>query len=67
MNCDPFSPTKISPAAYVEQAAELLHLPLANDHRAGVIANLERLAATVGPLLEFALPPELEAAPVFEP
>ena len=56
-----------SPAAYVEQAAALLGLPLAEAHRPGVVANVARLAAVAAPLLEFPLPASLDAVPVFVP
>ena len=63
MISDPPNPV----AAYVKHAAVLLNLPLAEEHRSGVVANVERLRAVAAPLLAFPLPPELDAAPVFEP
>jgi hypothetical protein len=45
----------------------LLELPLHPDHRPGVIANLERTAAIAQRVLEFPIPDEIEAAPIFQP
>ncbi len=53
--------------AYVDFAAELLNLPLAEEHRPGVAANLAQLQAIAGPLMEFPLSEAEEPAPVFEP
>lgn len=63
MITDPSNPV----AAYVEHAAALLDLPLAEEHRPGVLANVERLRTVAAPLLSFPLPPELDAAPAFVP
>ncbi len=54
-------------AAYVEQAAALLGLPLAAEHRPGVVANLTQLRAIAGPLMFFALADPVEPAPIFVP
>jgi hypothetical protein len=54
-------------AAYVDQAAALLGLTLAPEHRPGVVASLTLLGEIAGPLLDFPLPETLDAAPVFEP
>lgn|GEM_PF-2164235 len=53
-------------AAYVDQQAIALGLPIA-DYRSGVIANFERIQAIAQQVLDFPLPVDLVAAPVFEP
>jgi hypothetical protein len=54
-------------ARYMDAAAAALALPIAPEHRPGVVANLERLAAMAALVMEFPLPDETEAAPVFRP
>ena len=54
-------------AAYVDQAAGLLGLTLAEEHRHGVAAQMDVLAGIAAPLLEFPLSAQVEPAPVFEP
>ena len=51
--------------AYLDAAAAALELPIAPEHRAGVIVNLERLAAMARLVMEFPLADEIEPAPVF--
>ena len=53
--------------AYADDMARTLDLPLDAAHRPGVVANLERTAAIVAPLLAVSLPDETESAPVFTP
>ncbi len=53
--------------AYADQAAAALGLPLAPAHRPGVVQNLQRSAAIAAPLLAFALPDDIEPAPIFTP
>ena len=60
-------PTETSITAYVDQAAALLGLVLAAEHRPGVSASAAILHATVVPLLEFRLPAEVEPAAIYEP
>ncbi|MEY4488351.1 MAG: hypothetical protein RIQ79_859 [Verrucomicrobiota bacterium] len=50
---------------YVTSTARALSLPLAAAHRPGVVANLERTAVIVAPLLAFSLPDTAEPAAVF--
>lgn len=52
-------------ASYVDAQALALGLPLAAEHRPGVVANLERTAAIAAPLLAFQLPDDADPAPVF--
>lgn len=58
--------SSLDAAAYVEQQAIALNLPV-SDYRDGVIANFERIAAIAQVVLEFPLPTDLVAAPRFEP
>ncbi len=53
-------------SAYLDQAAGLVGLEIAEAHRPGVIENLERLAAVARLVADFPLPDDLEAAPVFQ-
>lgn len=52
---------------YVEQAAQLINLPIPPEYQAGVIANFERIATITELVTEFPLPDDLENAPVFNP
>jgi hypothetical protein len=54
-------------ARYLDGAAAALALEIAPEHRPGVLANLERLAEVARLIMEFPLPDETEAAPVFRP
>lgn len=45
----------------------LLDLPVAEEHRAGVIAHLQAARRIAGPLLDWPMDDEIEAAPVFQP
>lgn len=51
--------------AYVDQTAAALRLPLAPQHRAGVLLQFQRIAAIAAPLLAFPLPADTEPAAVF--
>ena len=51
----------------VDQMAIVLNLPIAPDHRPGVIANLERTATIAQLVMDFPLPDQVEAAPTFQP
>lgn len=57
----------INLAEYVEQTARLIALPLAPEYRPSVVDNFTRIAAIATLVMEFPLPEEMEAAPVFEP
>ncbi len=61
------SQKSFNPAEYVEQMALLIDLPLDQEHRPGVIQNMERIIAVAKLVTEFPLPEEIEAAPIFEP
>lgn len=52
---------------YVDQMAVLMDLQLRDEYRDGVVANFERIKAIAQLVNSFALPQEVEAAPIFEP
>jgi len=52
---------------YVDAAAAMLGLALDPAHRSGVVLNLQRIAEMAALVMEFALPDDCEAAPVFVP
>lgn len=56
-----------TPAAYVEQAAALIGLPIPPEYHQSVVENFERIAAVAQLVLEFSLPEAIELAPKFEP
>jgi Protein of unknown function (DUF4089) len=58
---------KLDVKVYVEQMALLVDLKLRDEYKDGVVANFERINNIAKVVLEFQLPEEVEAAPVFEP
>lgn len=58
---------EFDPAAYVDQMAIALDLPIAPEYRSGVIDNFSRIAAIAQLVLEFSLPEDTVAAPAFQP
>ncbi|MBD2083156.1 DUF4089 domain-containing protein [Leptolyngbya sp. FACHB-17] len=52
---------------FVEIMAEAVGLPIPAEYRESVVANVERIHTVAQLVLEFPLPEEIEAAPVFEP
>jgi hypothetical protein len=54
-------------AEYAERAAAAIGLPLDPERRPAVGQQLAGLLAAAALVLEFPLPDEVEAAPVFEP
>jgi hypothetical protein len=54
-------------AEYAERAAVAIGLPLDPERRPAVGQQLAGLLAAAALVLEFPLPDEVEAAPVFEP
>ena len=54
-------------AAYVDQAAPLVGLTLTAEQRDGVIRNLLTTFAVARLVMEFPLPDDVDAAPVFRP
>ena len=61
------SPTPEELAAYVDETAKRVGLPLAAEHRPGVIQFTGILLANAALVTEFALPDDVEPAPVFRP
>jgi hypothetical protein len=51
----------------VDQLAQLIGLPLAPEHRPGVLANFDRTATIAQMVMEFPLGDEVEVAPIFQP
>ena len=51
--------------AYIDAAAKAIGLPIAPEHRAGVITNFERTAQFAALLNDFDLPESLEPAAIF--
>jgi 1-carboxybiuret hydrolase subunit AtzG-like len=52
---------------YAERAAAAIGLPLDPARKAAVVQHLAVMLAAAALVLEFPLPDEVEAAPVFEP
>lgn len=61
------TPTPEELGVYVDGAAKAIGLPIAPEHRPGVIQFLGGLFASAALVMEFPLPEDLEAAPVFDP
>jgi hypothetical protein len=60
-------PTPEELGAYVDEAAKRAGLSLAPAHRPGVIQFTGALLASAALVMEFPLPDDVEAAPVFRP
>ncbi|HIK28373.1 MAG: DUF4089 domain-containing protein [Oscillatoriaceae bacterium SKW80] len=58
---------KVELTEYVETMAILMKLPLTPEYSQGVVENFARIEALAKLFLEFPLPEEIEAAPIFEP
>lgn len=54
-------------AECVDRMAAVIDLPLAPEYRSGVIENFRQIQAIAQFVMEFPLPKEVEAAPVFQP
>jgi len=50
---------------YIDAAAAAIGLPIAPEHRAGVVLNLARLESMARLVMDFPLPEEVNPAPVF--
>jgi hypothetical protein len=57
--------TPFDAGTYVDAAAAAVGLPIAPEHRPGVILNLERLAAMAQLVMSFPLADETAPAPVY--
>lgn len=60
-------PTPAEVGAYVDAAAELVALPIAPEHRPGVVQFMGVVLSAAALVMEFPLPEDEESAPVFEP
>ncbi len=58
---------QIDSAECVDQIAALIGLPISPEYHLGVVTNFERIQTIAQLVMEFPLPDETEAAPVFEP
>ncbi len=54
-------------AGYVDAIATILDLPIPDEIKPGVVANVEHLFAIAQPVLTFPLPDTVESAATFEP
>lgn len=61
------APTPEDLGAHVDGASKLIGLPILPEHRPGVIQAMAVIAAAAAVVMEFSLPDDVEAAPVFEP
>jgi hypothetical protein len=61
------APTPEDLGAHVDRAAKLIGLPILPAHRASVIQAMGVIAAAATLVMDFPLPDDVEAAPVFEP
>ncbi|HEX7212849.1 MAG TPA: DUF4089 domain-containing protein [Methylomirabilota bacterium] len=61
------APTPEDLGAHVDRAAKLIGLPILPEHRAGVIQAMAVITAAATLVMDFPLPDDVEAAPVFEP
>jgi hypothetical protein len=52
---------------FVDLMAAVVELPIPPEYRQGVVENFERITTVAQLVLEFPLPEDIEAAPVFEP
>jgi hypothetical protein len=61
------SPTPEELGAYVDETAKRVGLPIAPEHRPGVIQFTGILLVHAALVMEFSLPDDVEPAPVFRP
>lgn len=54
-------------AAYVDQAAAIVGLPIPPEYHQGVVENFERITLVAQQVMDFPFPEDTEIAPVFEP
>jgi hypothetical protein len=55
------------PEAYVTAMATVLGLPIPAESRLSVVENVARLLAAAAFVMDFPLPEDVEAAPIFRP
>jgi len=63
----PESATPEQLGAYVDETARRVGLPIAPEHRPGVIQFTAGLLAMAALVMEFPIPDDVEAGPVFRP
>ncbi|NEP00831.1 MAG: DUF4089 domain-containing protein [Symploca sp. SIO2E9] len=51
---------------YVEQMAKVLDLPIASEYLPSVVDNFARVSTIASLVMEFPLPENVEAAPIFQ-
>ncbi|MEA5450611.1 DUF4089 domain-containing protein [Leptolyngbya sp. CCNP1308] len=61
------TPGAVDYTAYVEAMSAALDLPIPDEIKAGVVANVEHIFAIAQPVLTFPLPDTVESAATFEP
>ncbi|MBI3507009.1 MAG: DUF4089 domain-containing protein [Proteobacteria bacterium] len=61
----PTTPDNI--ADYVDRVAAAVGIPIAPEHRPGVIVNFQRTSEVAKLVTEFALPDEIESPAIFRP
>lgn len=61
------APNSLDLDALVSLMSQLIDLPIAPEHRPGVIANLARTQQIAQLVMEFPIPDEIEVAPIFTP
>jgi hypothetical protein len=54
-------------AAFVDQTAALIELPILPEHRSGVIESFSRITQVAALVLEFPLPESFELDFIFQP
>ncbi len=59
-------PTGPALGEYVDEAARLIGLPIAPEHRPGVIQFMGVVLGAAALVMEFSLPETVDGAPVFE-
>jgi hypothetical protein len=57
----------VDPTDYVHATASLIDLPLDPNSVPSIVTNFARIEAIAELVLEFPLPDNIEAAPIFEP
>ncbi len=61
------APPSSTAAEYVKQAADLMNVSIHPDYQAEVIKNIEQIQLLAQLVIDFPLPPTIEAAPIFQP
>ena len=59
--------TLFDPDSCITAAAGMIGLSIDPEHRPGVVLNLQRIAQMAALVMEFPLPDDTEAAPIYRP